>query len=193
MTQKSYHTKATRQTNQEVSKQHIDAMGAVMEEVLAMLSNRSADYDNLRMFIERMPFGDTSWATMIFIKADRLCSSLAPDIPDIDEARVDDSLIDLIVYAIAYRAWRTIVQEEKAEDEARIHEKYYSNVNSQSIIDTLRGNPPVFIETVNNSTTVIDSSQSAGEAAARSLIGKARRSYPGQPQPWSQTAPKIEE
>lgn len=200
MSQKSYHTQATRETNKTTTEQHIKAMQEVMDEVLGMLSERSTDYDNLRTFVERMPFGDVSWATMIFIKADRLCSSLAPDIKDVDDARVDDSLIDLIVYAIAYRAWRNILKDEKAEELVR-HQKWEQSFRDNTIfheteqpidvdkhtvriqsddgkVDIILEKPvaPPIREAVSTNAVNYRSDQtiSAGEAAARSLVDRRR-------------------
>jgi hypothetical protein len=102
----SFHTTVTREANRITQEEHTAAMRAVMAEVETMLDYKGQDYDNLRTFVERMVFGDYSWATLLFIKSDRLCSTLMPDTPDPD--KIDDCLIDLIVYAIAYRAWRNM-------------------------------------------------------------------------------------
>lgn len=93
-----------------ITEWHREQMHVVMKEVLEMLSAKSRHYDNLRPFIERLPFGDESWATMLFIKADRLCSTIAGELSDAD---IDECVRDLLVYTVAYRAWRRMRQQEE--------------------------------------------------------------------------------
>jgi len=103
----TFHTPTTLQANRVTQEQHREEIKAVLAEVNGILGFKGQDYDNLNTFVERMIFGDYSWATLVYIKADRLCSTLMMDHPEVD-AKTDDCLIDLIVYSIAYRAWRNI-------------------------------------------------------------------------------------
>lgn len=90
--------------NEVTGTQHRTRIAQVLEDVQVMLVEKGGDYDNFLTFPDKMLFGDVSWLTLIWIKITRLISVHKRGDATFDS--LDDILMDLVVYAVAYTAWR---------------------------------------------------------------------------------------
>ncbi len=108
----TYHTKHLRAAQAGLTRRHGTQIRKVLKDAREILGSKSHDYNNLVAMPEHMPFGDKSWATLILIKAHRIASVIHADAAEHES--LDDSIMDLIAYAVAYQAWRNL---RHAEDE----------------------------------------------------------------------------
>ena len=97
---------------QSMNASHVAIMRTLIDQIFKMLDGKGTDYNNLTTFIENMPFGDQSWGTLVWIKAHRVASlvfksAVLKNGPSYDS--INDVLIDLLVYTLAWLAWRTLM------------------------------------------------------------------------------------
>ena len=88
-------------------KRHIEHVIGELQEIFY---DKEEDYNNLSIFIEHMPFGNRSWTTLLWMKAHRLCSVIHRGAFNFDS--VNDIVLDLIVYGMAFLAWRRMINED---------------------------------------------------------------------------------
>lgn len=106
----TYHTKHLRGAQNGLSRRHGTQIRKVLAKVKTTLGAKGQDYNNLVAFPEHMPFGDKSWATLIWIKAHRIASVVHAG--ETNHESLDDSIMDLITYAVAYQGWRNLRHDE---------------------------------------------------------------------------------
>lgn len=106
----TYHTPTLHTAQQQLQQRMDDEARRLVDTLFALKQAKGTAYDQLRTFAERMPFGDASWGTLMFIKADRVCSLINGG--NQDDNDIEEVVKDLVVYAMYYLAWRAIVSEE---------------------------------------------------------------------------------
>jgi len=106
----TYHTKHLQSTQTGLARRHGTQIRKVLAQVRNILADKGHDYNNLVTMPEHMPFGDKSWATLIWIKTHRIASVIQAGTANHES--LDDSIYDLIVYAVAYQAWRNLKHDE---------------------------------------------------------------------------------
>jgi hypothetical protein len=93
--------------------EHVRLIGEVFEQAADLLGNKGQDYNQMVPFLANMPFGDQSWATLCWIKAHRAASLVlkgsSGGAPVFDP--LNDVLMDLVVYAAAWLAFRRLHSE----------------------------------------------------------------------------------
>lgn len=104
----------------ELDTEFCNTIADVTKEIIAVFGKKGVKQDVRTPFWHRMPFGDESWATQVGIKADRVISAIVGD----DSAFLDDSLIDLLVYAVAWRAWRRMKAFREMDGSHLLSEEY---------------------------------------------------------------------
>lgn len=114
----TYHTTPILQGQQVTGQDFNNQVQEVLKQVQYMLDNKGGDYNQLTTFIENMPFGDLSWATLCWIKAHRVASILRKEMQG-QQATYDginDIILDLAVYAIGWLAFRKSRHDTAAID-----------------------------------------------------------------------------
>jgi hypothetical protein len=105
-----FHTPQLANAHRITANNHQREIRKVFKDMTNLLMRKGGDYNNLGSMVEQFPFGDKSWATLLWIKSRRLCSVLMSTTPNFES--VDDTIIDLANYAVAYLAWRRLVTEQ---------------------------------------------------------------------------------
>ncbi len=106
----TFHTEQFRNAQKGLTRRHGTKIRKVFKDIQAVLLKKGEDYNNLSTMPEHMPFGDKSWATMLWIKAHRVASVIQAD--EAQHEALDDSILDLAAYAVAYLAWRQMKHDE---------------------------------------------------------------------------------
>lgn len=114
----TYHTTPDLQAQEVVNKEFQAEISAVIDDALKLLSGKGEDYNVLTTFIQNMPFGDFSWGTLCWIKAHRAAAITHKEFkggkPMFDA--LNDVIMDLVVYAIAWLAFRRVRRATAAID-----------------------------------------------------------------------------
>lgn len=118
MIHETFQTEEIKKRQFELFTQHAEEMQAVVVALSQLLTHKGTDYNQLTTFIENMPFGDYSWATLCWIKAHRAASLVSKlsqgNDPEFDP--IDDVIRDLAAYAIAWLAFRSVMKKEGHND-----------------------------------------------------------------------------
>lgn len=121
---KTFSTEAADALREEEAAEHLAEMKGVLDELTDLWKSKGYDYNQLTTFMENMPFGDMSWGTLCWIKAHRAASlvmkGLTGEIPVYDT--LNEVLLDLIVYAAGWIAFRRLRHRESAQvEEMKFH------------------------------------------------------------------------
>lgn len=108
---KSYHTRQLSRTYDKIQRDHARHVNKALAQIKNILAAKGSDYNNLGPMAEQFPFGDRSWSTMLWIKSRRLASIIHADRPTNFEG-INDTALDLAAYAVAYLAWRNMMEED---------------------------------------------------------------------------------
>lgn len=110
----TFHTNETLGASRTTSLKHQFEMRSVLEQLMEHLDRKGEDYNQLHSFSENVVFGDYSWVTYIFNKAHRLASVVSSGRATFDS--IEEILMDLITYTLAYLAWRRMKNKEEAPE-----------------------------------------------------------------------------
>ncbi len=133
----TFHTSQLQNAQRGLTRRHGTKIRKVLKDVQTVLLQKGKDYNNLSTMIEHMPFGDKSWATMLWIKAHRVASVM--EAGDTHHEALDDSILDLAAYAVAYLAWRQIKHDEAETLRHSTNEVQHSSDAEESTIPTGTG------------------------------------------------------
>jgi len=94
--------------SQELSEQFKAMREQVIKDAFTLFDERAKQHDAESPFWHRYPFGDQSYAQMVFETAGRLVSAVRAGL---QFAKVEDRLLDLINWATMWLAWRRMERD----------------------------------------------------------------------------------
>ena len=106
-----YKTKAMKSTAKLFDAYQEKHFELILQYVKDMLQRKGEQYNALTTFNENMPFGDKSFATLVWIKAHRAASLTEGQRTPVGDDALDDVLLDLIVYTMTWMAYRRALVE----------------------------------------------------------------------------------
>jgi len=92
--------------------QHRHEMLGILDTAHKLIARKGQDYDHWLPFYLAMPHGGASWSTLLWMKA-RRAVSLVNKVQASTYEPLEDTLLDIIVYAAAYLAWLRIKRENE--------------------------------------------------------------------------------
>ena len=98
--------------SQELSETFKEIRVEVVKDAFELFDERAKQHDSESPFWHRYPFGDQSYAQMVFETAGRLVSAVQIGL---SWPKLEDRLLDLINWAVMWLVWRRMARQQRLD------------------------------------------------------------------------------